>query len=258
MQSAAALSYFSLFSLAPLVIAIVAVAGLFVSNADVQTALIEHIRDIVNDETADLVETIIANSVDQERNIVSLIIAGVLIAVGATSAFAQLHAILNRVWNAPVPQRFSVWYLVRARVWSFAFLLIIGTLLAASLMFNTFLASFDEFVSSRFGVDILIWDLLDLATSYGVTTILLGLIYRYVPDAPVRWRDAIPGAIVASILFESSKTLVQYYVAQTSPESAFGAAGSVVVFMIWIYTASLTVLLGAEVSRTSFDYYAER
>jgi membrane protein len=104
MQSAAALSYFSLFSLAPLVIAIVAVAGLFVSNADVQTALIEHIRDIVNDETADLVETIIANSVDQERNIVSLIIAGVLIAVGATSAFAQLHAILNRVWNAPVPQ----------------------------------------------------------------------------------------------------------------------------------------------------------
>jgi membrane protein len=137
-------------------------------------------------------------------------------------------------------------------------LLIIGTLLAASLVFNTFLASFDEFVSSRFGVDILIWDLLDLATSYGVTTILLGLIYRYVPDAPVRWRDAIPGAIVASILFESSKTLVQYYVTRTSPESAFGAAGSVVVFMLWIYTASLIVLIGAEVSRTSFDYYAQR
>jgi membrane protein len=257
-QSAAALSYFSLFSLAPLVIAIVAVAGLFVSDADVQAVLIERIRDIVNDDTATLVETIIANSANEERNILSLIVAGMLVAIGATTAFAQLHTILNRVWDVAAPERFSIWRLVKARLFSFAFLVLIGTLLAASLVFNTFLASLGDFISNRFGIEILIWDLLDVVTSYGMTTILLALIYRYAPDAPVRWRDAAIGAIAASILFESSKTVVQYYVAKVSPGSAFGAAGSVVVFMLWIYVASLIVLIGAEASRVSFDYRTQR
>ena len=250
MQAAAALSFYSLFSLAPLVIIIVAIAGFLIADADVQAALIDRVRSIANEDAAAVVATIIENTANEQRGIVSIVIAGLIMVVGATTAFAQLHAVLNRVWNVPIRRRRSVWHFLKGRLVSFLMLIIIGVLLAASLVFNTFLTRIGDYLSSRFDFYVTFWDLLNLVTSYGFTTILIALIYKYLPDAPVRWRDAFIGAVAASILFELSKWLVGYYVTQMDPESAFGAAGSVVVFLLWIYAAAMIVLIGSEVSRT--------
>jgi len=250
-QAAAALSYYSLFSLAPLVLIIVAIAGFLISDADVQSALTERVRAFATDEAAELVGTIIDNTTDSQSGRLSIAIASILMVIGATTAFAQLHSILNRVWNVPAARRQTVWHFIKGRLVSFVILIVIGVLLAASLVFNTFLSNVGNLASSRFGVELTYWEPLNLMTSYGVTTLLIATIYKFLPDAPVRWREALIGAIAASLLLELSKWVVASYVTQLNPSSAFGAAGSVVVFMLWIYFAALIVLIGAEISRTS-------
>jgi membrane protein len=253
-QAAAALSYYSLFSLAPLVLIIVAIAGFLISDADVQSALIERVRTFANDEAAELVRTIIENTADVQRGRLSIVIAGVLMIIGATTAFAQLHSILNRVWNVPAARGQSIWLFLKGRLLSFVILISIGVLLAVSLVFNTFLTNVGDFAATRFGVELTYWEPAKLMTSYGVTTLLIATIYKFLPDAPVRWTDALIGAVAASVLLELSKWVVASYVTQLDPSSAFGAAGSVVVFMLWIYVAAFIVLIGAEFSRTSATF----
>jgi membrane protein len=248
-QAAAALSYYSLFSLAPLVIVIAAIGGLFFSDAEIQAALVSRIRDTLNEDAAALVETVIRNSTNAQQNIASLLIAGSLILIGATTTLAHLHRVLNRIWNVHVERRRIVWHFVKARLWSFAFLVAIGILLAASLMFNTFLANFGDFVSRYVAIDAAAWNLLNLATSYVVRAVLLMLLYKLLPDTRVRWREAALGAVAASLLFQGSKYFIGIYLEQANPASAFGASGSIVVFMLWIYIASLIILIGAEVGR---------
>lgn len=250
-QAAAALSYYSLFSLAPLVIVVAAIGGLFFSDAEIQSALVARIRDILNEDAATLVETVITNSTNAEQNVISLIIAGSLILVGATTALAHLHRVLNRIWNVRVEGRLRIWHFVKGRLWSFAFLITISILLAASLLFNTFLTTLVELVSRYVALDTQVWSLLDLATSYVATALLLMLLYKFLPDTRVRWREAALGAAVATVLFESGKYFIRIYLAQASPGSSFGASGSIVVFMLWIYVASLIILVGGEVSRSA-------
>jgi len=254
-QAAAALAYYSLFSLAPLVIIIVAIAGFFIRDADVQAALIDRVRLIANDEAADLVATIVANTTNEQSSVISIIVAGTIMVIGATTAFAQLYSILNRVWNVPDGRRDSAWHLVKGRLVSFLMLVVIGVLLAASLVFNTFLSNVGDFVSTRFDVELSYWQPLKLLTSYGATAVLIAMIYKFLPACTVRWRDALIGAVAASVLFEASKWFVGYYVARMDPDSAFGAAGSVVVFMFWIYAAALIILIGTEVARTCAELY---
>jgi membrane protein len=254
-QAAAALAYYSLFSLAPLVIIIVAIAGFFIRDADVQSALIERVREFANDEAAELVTTIIENTTNQQSSIVSIVVASTIMVIGATTAFAQLYSILNRVWNVPLGRRQSAWHFVQGRLLSFLMLVIIGVLLAASLVFNTFLSNVGDFFSERFEIELYYWTPLKLITSYGLTTVLIAMIYKFLPACFVRWRDALIGAVAASVLFEVSKWFVGYYVTRFDPESAFGAAGSVVVFMVWIYAAALIVLIGSEIARTCAELY---
>lgn len=250
-QAAAALSFYSLLSLAPLVIVVAAIGGFFFSDAEIHAAIVSRLRDVVNDEVAGLAETVIENSTNNERNVVSLVIATVLMLIGSTTAFAHLHRILNRVWNVQVHGRLLLWHVVKGRLISFAFLITIGMLLAASLLFNTFLATFGDFLGRYIAIDTAIWNAFELATSYVATTLLLLLLYKFLPETHVRWRDAALGAVVATILFEGSKLLIRAYLAQARPGSAFGASGSVVVFLLWVYIASLIILIGAEVSRTA-------
>lgn len=250
-QAAAALSYYSIFSLAPLVIIIVAIAGFLISDADIQTALVDRVRTFSNDEAAELVNTIINNSADQQRSRLSIAIASILMIIGATTAFAQLHSILNRVWNVPDTRRLTLWHFIKGRLVSFVILIIIGVLLATSLVFSTFLSSIGDQVYTRWGIQLTYWEPLKLMTSWGVTTILIMALFKFLPETPVRWIDALIGAVAASALFELSKWAVSTYVTQIDPSSAFGAAGSVVVFMLWVYIAALIVLVGAEISRTS-------
>ncbi len=250
-QAAAALAYYSLFSLAPLVIIIVAIAGFLIRDADVQAALVERVGTFANEETAELVSTIVENTADEQRSRISIVIAGVLMVIGATTAFAQLHSILNRVWDVPTTRRLSLWHFFKGRLLSFIILILIGVLLAASLFFNTFLSNVGDFVAARFGIELTYWEPLTLMTSYGVTTLLITTIFKFLPETTVRWFDALIGAVAASALLEVSKWAVASYVTQLDPSSVFGAAGSVVVFMLWIYVAALIVLIGAEVSRTS-------
>lgn len=249
MQAAAALSFYSLLSLAPLVIVVVAMAGIFFSDIEVRSVLILRISELISEDTAALVQTIIENTADEEQNVSSLIIGGMLMLVGASTAFAHLHTILNRVWNVNVSGRKTLLQILKGRLWSFAFLFVIAALLVASLLLSTLFTAVDEWLHTR-AIDAPNWaDRTDFAISYGLTTLLIAAIYKLLPDAKVPWRGAFLGAVVSTLLFDGSKALIQYYVTRFDPASSFGAAGSVIAFMVWIYIASLIVLVGAEISR---------
>lgn len=250
-RAAAALSFYAVFSLAPLVLVIVAIAGLFFSDIEVQNALIERIRTLISNDAAVLVETIIENTKNESRNVFSLVLGGAVMLIGATTAFAELHGVLNQMWSIDSPGRRAMLRALQGRLWSFAFLLLIGLLLVASLLLSTLLDTFNDFLSTHVIVDESFWSQLDLYISYVVTTVLIATIYKFLPDVPVAWRDAFIGGVVATLLFDLSKSAIEFYVAQLSPESSFGAAGSVIVFLLWIYCASLIVLVGAGFCRAS-------
>jgi membrane protein len=237
---------------------VVAIGGIFFSDVEIQQALIQKIGELIDAEAARLVEIIIDNVKNEERNVFSLIVGGTLMLIGATTAFAHLQDVLNQIWGVTRHGRRGIMQVFKGRLLSFAFLIVIGMLLVTSLLFSTLLATFEQFLSRVMTVAPSYWSNLDFAISYVVTTALIATIYKFLPDTHVPWIDAVFGAIVASLLFAGARLLVQAYIAQLSPGSSFGAAGSVVVFMFWIYCASLIILLGAELSRASANYRAAR
>lgn len=258
LQAAAALSFYAVFSLAPLILVVIAIAGLFFSDVEVQNALLARISELISNDAAQLVGVIIENATNEERNVFSLIVGGTVMLIGATTAFAQLHSAINQIWGMRPPGSSLVLAFLKGRLWSFAFLLLIGMLLVASLFLGAMLDTFNEFLSTRIVVDDAFWYRLDLALSYGVTTLLIATIYKFLPDTQVAWRHTALAAVVATLLFEGSKFLIEYYVSRMSPESSFGAAGSVIVFLLWIYCAALIILIGAEISRASAVHAGRR
>jgi membrane protein len=254
LQLAAALSYYALLSMAPLLLIVVAVAGFFFADQSVQTQLIAQMRALVGDQGAALTETILDNARGTNRG---LLAGTALTILGATTVFAQLQMALNRVWGVKSKPGNAVLGFLRHRLLSVALVVSIGFLLMVSLVVSAVLAALHELLDASMGT-LLIWEAINLIVSFGMTTALIGLIFKYLPDAVVPWRDVWIGAVVTALLFVAGKWLIGLYLGQASLGSWFGAAGSVVVFMIWIYYASLIFLFGAEITQALALHRGER
>ncbi|HLF12752.1 MAG TPA: YihY/virulence factor BrkB family protein, partial [Gammaproteobacteria bacterium] len=247
-QLAAAIAYYSLLSMAPLLLIVVSIAGVFFADGLVHTKLIEQMHGLIGAEGAQLTETVIRNTGSEEQSRLSLILGSALTLFGATTVFSQLQTALNRVWHVEAEPSNAIWNFVRHRLLSFALVLSIGFLLMVSLVTSALLAAAHEYMNSAVSGAAFLWAVLDLGMSLGLATVLIGLMFKYLPDAEVQWRDTWLGGFVTSILFVAGKSAIGLYLGQASVASSFGAAGSVVVFMIWVYYASLIVLFGAEIT----------
>lgn len=247
---AAALSYYTLLAVAPLLLVLTSVAGFMLGDADIRDELVSQTRELIGEHGAAVLETVSRNVSSPGENILSMSIGVVLILFGASTVFAQLQFILNRIWGVEsVPSNAVIGFLW-ARLVSLTIILGLGFMLLVSLVLSAVLSALSGTLTNLFpGADI-VAQLLEMIVSLAFITALLALLFRYVPDAEISWRDTLVGALVTAVLFTIGKFLIGLYLGQASVGSAYGAAGSAVVFMVWVYYASLILLFGAEVTKT--------
>jgi membrane protein len=249
MELSAALSYYTLLSLAPLVIVCVATASLVFQRAAVERQLIVEMQGLLGESGADVVHTVLENAGGEARGIVALIIGLVTLLAGATTVFVELQDAFNRIWKVETrPRASALLAYVRQRLLSLAMVLGIGFLLLVSLLVSAGLSALGEWAGSSLGALPWLLQASDLVVSLAVIGALLSLIFKFLPDAHVRWRDAWFGGVSTSLLFTAGKFLIGLYLGRATVGSAYGAASSLVVLLVWVYYASLIVLFGAELT----------
>ena len=243
----AALAYYTLFSLAPLLIIAIAVAGLVFGQEAARGEIVAQIQDLIGREGAIAVQGLLKSANAPARDIVATLVSTVVLVIGATTVFGELQSDLDRIWRVPAPAEVNgIWSLLRSRLLSFGLVLGLGFLLLVSLAVSAAIAAFGKwsygFFEGREGY----LHTLNFGISFAITTMLFAMIYKFMPRASIAWRDVWVGAAVTSLLFEIGKFLIGLYLGTTSVASGFGAAGSLVVLLVWVYFSAQVFLLGAE------------
>jgi len=245
----AALAYFTVFSLAPLLIITIAVAGLAFGQEAARGQVVEQFQSLLGVESAGLIETMIASACNPAASIPAAIIGIVTLLLGALGVFGQLQDALNTIWEvAPQPGR--GWRgLLRGRLVSFALVLTVGFLLLASLAVSAGLAALGEYFGGLLPSSEWTLELMNSLISLAVITLLLASIFKVLPDVSLYWRDVWPGAALTALLFTPGKFLIGLYLGRSASGSAYGAAGALIVLLVWIYYSAQILLFGAEFTR---------
>ena len=243
----AALSYYSVFSLAPLLLIVISIAGLVFGQDAVRGQVFMQLQGLLGSEASHAVEGLLASVSKPAEGVTSTVIGVLLLLVGATSVFGELQDALDRIWRAPARDRSGgLWGLVRARLLSFGMILGIAFLLMVSLVFSAVVAAMGKLWSGAFGEWALLAQLFNLVVGFVMTTGVFAMIYKIMPRVSVKWRDVWLGAIVTSLLFTGGRFLIGLYIGHSDLASGFGAAGSLIVVFVWVYDSAQIFLLGAE------------
>ena len=243
----AALSYYTVFSLAPLLLIVIAVAGMIFGAEAARGELIGQLRGLIGDAGAKGVQDILAAASTPSRSIIASIVGIVTLIAGATSVFGELQSDLDRIWEVPDQKKPSgIVALVRSRLLSFGLVLALGFLLLVSLVISAGLAAVGRWWGPMFGHWTTVLAIVNFVISFGIVTTLFAFIYKILPRAHVGWQDVWIGAAVTALLFTIGKVLIGLYIGKTAVASGFGAAGSFVVLLIWVYYSAQIFLLGAE------------
>ncbi|MDM0109503.1 YihY/virulence factor BrkB family protein [Variovorax sp. J22R24] len=250
----AAISYYTIFSMAPLLVIVIAIAGAVFGRDAAQGAIVTQIGGMVGQDGATAVEALLRSASEPERGLVAGAISVGVLLVGATTVFAELQSALDRIWHVPEREKPSgVWAVLRARVLSFGLILGLAFLLIVSLAVSAALAAFDAW----FGGLLPGWEILlqgsNEVISIGIFTLLFAMIFKLMPTAAIGWRDVWIGAFVTALLFELGKLLIGLYLGKSGVSESFAAAGSLVVLVAWVYYAAQIFLLGAEFTKAYAD-----
>ncbi len=242
----AALAFFTLFSLAPLLLVALSIAGFFFDRSQAQGALIEQLSQLIGERPAHGIEMLLQAASDQMAAAKSAVLGVLTLLLGATSVFAELRSDLNRIWRCKVEKVNGVWGFIRTRLLSFGLVVSIGFLLLVSLVVSAVISALGDLLIPGSSFVARIGEFL---TSFVVLTALFAMIYKLLPSRRIPWNDVWVGAAVTSLLFWAGKYAIGLYIAKSSVASTFGAAGTVVVIVAWVYYSSLIFFFGAEFTR---------
>ncbi|MEH2245473.1 YihY/virulence factor BrkB family protein [Nostoc sp.] len=251
---AAALAYYTIFSIAPLLIIVIAIAGVVFGEEAARGQIVGQIQGLVGKDGAAFIQTAIQNANKPQTGAIASIISVVVLLVGATGLFTELQDSLNTIWEVkPKPGR-GVNNMIRLRFLSFAMVIGIGFLLLVSLVISTGLAALVKYFGNILpGVDFL-WRIVNFVLSFSITTALFGLIFKVLPDVKITWNDVFIGSVITSFLFSIGRFLLGQYLGNGSFGSTYGAAGSLVVLLAWVNYAAQILFFGAEFTQV----YARR
>ena len=245
----AALAFYTLFSIAPLVVMVIAGASLIFGPDAAQEHILGQLRTLTGSAGAQAVTDLLKSANSPAKSALTAVVGTVILLLGATTVFTELHGNLNRIWRSPTaPKASGIWHLLRTRILSFGMILGIQFLLIVSLVVSAALAAAGAWWGARFAGWPLVNQGLNFIMSLAIYTVVFAMIYKYLPRAHITWHDVWIGAAVTAVLFEIGKQLIGL-VGMTSITSAFGAAGSLVVLLIWVYYSAQVFLLGAEFTR---------
>jgi YihY family inner membrane protein len=243
----AALSYYTLFSLAPLLVIIIAIAGMVFGQDAAQGAIIAQLQSIMGQEGATAVQGLLKVARERSTGVVASSVGVLLLLLGATATFAELQTDLDRIWQVPAKEKPSgVWGWLRRRVISFGLVLGLAFMLMVSLVVSAALAASSEWLGRGAVAESVFLNVLDFTASLALFTVLFAMIYKIMPTAKISWRDVWMGSAVTALLFNAGKSLIGLYLAKSSVASGFGAAGSFVILVAWFYYSAQIFLFGAE------------
>jgi len=243
----AALAYYTMFSIAPLLLIVISIAGLVFGEEAARGEILLQLRGMMGDEGARAVEGLLQSANKPVQGTAATIVGAVALLVGATTVFAELQSALDRIWRAPVQQKTSgLWKLLRVRLLSFGMILGIGFLMMVSLIASAAISALGKWWGPMFEGWEAVAAAVDFIVSFAMMAVLFALIYKIMPRVHIRWRDVWTGAAVTALLFVIGKMLIGLYIGKSSVASAFGAAGSLVLMLVWVYYAAQIFLLGAE------------
>jgi membrane protein len=245
----ASIAYYTLFAIAPVLLIIMAVAGAIFGRDAVQGEIVGQLDGLIGEEGARAVQGLITAASQPRAGMLASIIGTITMVVAATGVFLELQAALNTIWKVkPRPGVHFKDYL-KNRLRSFGLVVSIGFLLTVSLAVSAALAAFRSWLERRMPGLPVVLDVVNVFLSLGVTIALFALLFRLLPDVRLRWRDVAIGACVTGLLFTVGKQLIGLYIGRSSVSSAYGAAGSGVVLLLWVYYSTQIVLFGAELTR---------
>ena len=243
----AALAYYTIFSLAPLLIIAIAVAGVFFGNSAASAEALDQLQNIIGPVGAEYVGHLIELASRPSSSLIATLIGVATLLVGATGTFVELQEALNTIWNVK-SKGSGVWHFFRKRMLSFAMILAIGLFLLALLILSAVLAAMGKYLSNIVPGYLILLGWANRGFSFGVTALFFAAIYKILPDTKVRWKDVWFGALGASLLFSVGRYVIGLYLRHSSIASLYGAAGSFAIMLVWIYYSAQILFIGAEFS----------
>jgi membrane protein len=244
----AALAYYSVFSLGPLLLIVISIAGILFGEDAVRGSLTAQFRDLLGPAGAQAVEAMLKGASSVTGGGVTAVFGILLLFVAALGVVVQLKDALNTIWDAPEPEGSGFHWYLRTYVISLAGVMALGFLLIVSLVVSTVLAAVTTWAGRAVGNEALLGQAASTLISLGTLSVLFAMLFKWFPDVPVRWRDVWVGALTAAVLFEVGKLAIAWYIGRQGLESTYGAAASLVVLLIWVYYTAQIVLFGAELS----------
>ena len=245
----AALAFYTLFSLAPILVLVIAIAGFFYGTDAAQGQLLDELRGLVGTQGAETIQAILAGARNKESGKLATIIATVLLLIGATSAFAELKDSLDEIWDVPPPKDATWWDTIRTRLLSFGLILTLGLLLMFTLVVSAALSVLEKYLGGMWHSATIILGWVAWAVSFLVIAVMFGAIYKLLPRVKLSWHDVTIGALGTAIMFTVGKFAIGLYIGNSGTTSSFGAAGSLIALLLWVYYSAQIFFLGAEFAR---------
>jgi membrane protein len=251
-STGAALAFYTIFSLAPVLILSIAIAGFFFGEAAARGEIVGQVGGLVGPQGAELVQSVLQNASRPDAGLIATIFSIVTLILGANTALAELKAGLDEIWDVPPERRTGFWYYVRTRLVSVGMILALGFLMLVSLVISAALAALERFSRGEMFINtVLIW--INSLFAFVLTATLFATIYKVLPSVRLAWRDVTIGSLVTALLFTAGKFAIGVYIGNSGVASTYGAAGSVVLILIWVYYSAQILLYGAEFTR-AFAY----
>jgi membrane protein len=246
LRLSAAVAYYSIFSIAPLLILSISFASTFFGQEAVRGHLDVQLVQYIGAPAAEAVQSMVKSAAKADQGVLATVLGFITLLVGATGVFGQLKDALNTIWEVR-PKPGKAWILfLRERVISFGMVLVIGFLLLTSLLLTTVLAALNQYLENILPLPGFMWAALSMIVSFGIVTVLFALMFKVLPDAMIEWRDVWTGAFFTAALFEVGKFGLSLYLGRENTASSYGAAGAVVLLLLWVYYNACILFLGAE------------
>jgi membrane protein len=244
------LSYSTVFAMGPLLVVIISVCGLVLGAESAQGKVYEVLKGFVGQDTAVQLQEIIRNAAVSGKSTMAIVIGGIALLIGATSVFAEIQDSINDIWGLKPKPKKSWLKFLKDRFLSFSVIVSLGFLLLVSLAITGIIEALSGRLQARFpNITVAIFYLVNLLLTLGTSLLIFAVIFKVLPDAKIRWKDVMSGALITAFLFMIGKFAISFYVSKTKVGSTYGAAGSLVVLLVWIYYSSIILYLGAEFTK---------
>ena len=259
LKYSASLAYYTVFSIAPLLVVITTLFGFLFGKEAMEGQVYSHLTDLLGSKAALQIQDIIKNIHLDDNSFFATVVSIVILLIGATSIFGEIQDSINKIWGLRVKPNKVWWKLILTRLLSFSLILSIGFIMIVSFILNALISAFGKFIGEYIkNYSVYFIQFTEFLLSFLVTAFLFSLVFKILPDAKVKWRDVFFGGLCTAIFFTLGKLGISFYLGRSNLTSLYGAAGSLIILMVWVYYSSIILYLGAEFTKVFAKLYGEK